>query len=161
MNDRFKFICDLPNRRIGNSKQTYKFAMFECPYCKQLFEIRKSLGCKQICCKSCYGKYRTGKHYGSRVEKVFVSGYYYIWMPNHPFATKKGYIAEHRLVVEKHLGRYLEYYEDVHHVNGNKIDNRLENLIVLSHSDHMKLHTNKKKRNLKNGMFEIQIPGVG
>lgn len=48
--------------------------------------------------------------------------------PDHPFATGKKYVFEHRLVMEQVLGRYLRPDERIHHVNGVKNDNRPENL---------------------------------
>ena len=67
------------------------------------------------------------------------TGYILILRPDHPYTTKSGYVMEHRLVMEKYLKRYLDPREDVHHKNGNKQDNRIENLQVISHNDHMRL----------------------
>jgi hypothetical protein len=47
---------------------------------------------------------------------------------------------EHRVLMEKHLGRTLDTNEVVHHINGDRRDNRIENLQILTLSEHSKLH---------------------
>ncbi|MBT8341051.1 MAG: HNH endonuclease [Desulfatitalea sp.] len=59
-----------------------------------------------------------------------VKGYRYIYAPFHPRATKQNYVAEHRLVMECKLERFLHPKEIVHHVDGNPLNNDESNLVV-------------------------------
>lgn len=63
-------------------------------------------------------------------------GYVLIYTPDHPNARKGGYVLEHRLVMEKMIGRYLFKDEDINHINGIKDDNRESNLRLVRHNAH-------------------------
>ena len=81
---------------------------------------------------------RSAKWKGGRI--INSDGYVLIWMPTHPRAHN-GYIAEHIVVVEKSFGRELLKTEAVHHINQDRTDNYLGNLMVFSsHSSHLAFH---------------------
>lgn len=124
--------------------------------CKQCGKSTKQLlhGTSLFCNQKCYFKWkRKNPHKKAYKDKIFVSGYFYLYMPDHPNAIKKSrYIAEHRYNLEQKIGRLLEKNEVAHHINGNKKDNRLENLEVLTNNEHNKHHANTRKRK-SNGSF--------
>src|SRR6187431_2386826 len=69
--------------------------------------------------------------------------YVIVFDRNHPLADKKHRIQQHRIVMEKYIGRYLRKDEVVHHINENKKDNRIENLQLMTRSEHQRFHTKK------------------
>jgi len=72
-------------------------------------------------------------------------GYIWILKRDHPFADKKGYVLEHRLVMEKHIGRYLTDKELVHHKDGNTSNNDISNLQIMTRAEHNKHHMTGNK----------------
>jgi len=96
--------CKKPHTAKGMCQMHYRrVALYDAP------EVVKSIG-----------YYNTGEKY---IE---------LFLPNHPMATKRGTVLEHRLVMADHIGRWLKPEENVHHKNGNKQDNRIENLELWS-----------------------------
>ena len=121
-----------------------------CAHCKRTFgvklsEERKATGSStgkgvRFCSKRCesLGKFKRGldRWHNDKPLRVNRQGYVYAWQPDHPDAHSNGWILEHRLVAAQKLGRSLRADEQVHHVNGDKQDNRPENLSVLDPSAH-------------------------
>lgn len=127
-----KEVLDYPSNRS-------KFCSKECSH-----NSRKGKG------NSMYGKKHSKKTKENwskkrRMFKIKSNGYILNYMPKHPFCDSTGHVKEHRLVIEKYLGRYLTSKEVVHHVNSNRWDNRIENLMLLeSQSKHRGLHNKKE-----------------
>lgn len=72
-------------------------------------------------------------------RKIREDGYIMARNPDHPLASD-GYVLEHRLVMEQHLGRFLLPEEVVHHIDGNPSNNDINNLqLFASQSDHISI----------------------
>ena len=117
-----------------------------CPNCKREF-ISYLAHNKKFCSRKCYTKWRyiypmpSPGWKGGKIRYGSNNKYWAIYQPYHPFANNKGYVFEHRLVMEKHLKRFLKSCEVIHHINFKSTDNRLENLELLLKREHDRLHT--------------------
>ena len=125
----------------------------KCFHCKKVFlahpyriKAYKKLFCSEICRRKTL---KANTHPAWKNGLTHRNGYRHIHQPNHPFANNRGYVKEHRLIMEKHLHRFLERNEHVHHINGNILDNRIKNLIVLSKQKHASIHDSKRLRDSK------------
>ena len=129
-------------RKISEALKGHK-----CPW---LIKRNKSLWMRRKVSEAKRGKKRpdvSGKNHwrwGKRGKSKYGSGYIAILVPNHPFCNKYGYVYEHKLILEKKLGRYLKPEEEIHHINKIRDDNRIENLHLFKNkSEHSKFHNPK------------------
>ena len=73
---------------------------------------------------------RENNHFWKGGKRFNYAGYIQIYKPEHPYSCFS-YIFEHRLIIEKHLGRFLKPEEHCHHIDGNKLNNEPENLRII------------------------------
>lgn len=124
-------------KRCGLSKNliTYKYAKFY-GYCKDCMYLLRD------------GKVNKGNSIGRYVDKngyVRLSGK---TLRTHPNYKKNIGLMEHHYMMSQYIGRPIYNDEVVHHINGDKQDNRIENLQLMSASEHSKLHSNEKQKHL-------------
>jgi hypothetical protein len=117
-----------------------------CEYCNEKFKVHRSRykrGKVRYCSLSCHRKDRTGSRAPAWKGGEKKNGDYIIcYAPHHPNSTtERPYINRSQLIVEKHLKRFLADKEVVHHINGIKDDDRIENLYLFpSQSEHQRYH---------------------
>jgi hypothetical protein len=68
------------------------------------------------------------------------NGYWIVYMPDHRRVMRGGRVYEHIIVAEKKYGRPIKRTEHIHHIDGNRLNNSLENLLVCSIKEHGLIH---------------------
>jgi len=82
-----------------------------------------------------------GRPSSRRLDKKYHEGYVLVYKPKHPFADIRGFVKEHRLVMEDKLKIYLDRGKIVHHINWDRGDNNIDNLYLFKNQkEHSKYH---------------------
>lgn len=148
-----KHFCCREHYFAWQEKNLKRRVKLTCSNCGKMFERRVSvkIGNNSFCTRKCQYDFLRLENAPAFKQGRLVNdhGYVMILNPTHPRKVAKQYVYEHILVMEAHLGRYLSKGEVVHHINGLKDDNRLENLKLMTNSEHATLHhANKTKSEL-------------
>jgi len=121
-------------KRFKNGESASAIAKSMGLYTTSVSRVLKRNGLKM---RECKGK----NHPCWKGGRGIKSGYWTVYAPNHPRALNIGRVWEHILVMEKHIGRYIDKSEPIHHINGNRLDNRIENLYLCKDSsEHQNIH---------------------
>ena len=148
-----------------------------CPVCGKLFHRKdsgKAVKHESCCSYECMGIYRSNVYKGENNPnfnnhgesnplfkgRILHCGYYWVYVPDHPFCVEYGRVREHRIIAERYImkneqsieidgKKYLKPEYDVHHIDGNKLNNDPSNLMILTRSEHAKIHAEEKLRGKK------------
>lgn len=155
-----KYICQLKRKfcshkcsLINMHKKNIKTKIsVNCKDCSQSFTPEVHMVGKQLFCSAiCFNNF-------AKKEKIRVgknNGHWKGGITNHDGYLRITHGKEsskyhHRKIMENHLGRPLTNLEVVHHINGNKSDNRIENLQVMDRATHMNIHRDELRGFVRN-----------
>lgn len=166
--------CEAQFRKLNNPNYIPCAVCGKLTY-KKPREIKQSKTGMLCCSLKCMGELRKILYLGennpnfdnrginsplhNKESRVNIHGYNLIALNEpHPFAIDKFWIREHRYIAEKYLmtdeqaveidgKKYLNPIYDVHHKDFNRLNNSIDNLQILTRSDHMKLHQQLRKNN--------------
>ena len=125
-------------------KGSHKYFQHSCGMCGKERWVT-SVNIKKVrWCLDCFYKRKVGENNPNwKGGKTISNGYYRIKMPNHPFANPQGYVYEHRLIMADLVGTENMIGMEVHHKDGNKLNNDPNNLELMDKSIHRSLHNRR------------------
>lgn len=122
-----------------------------CEWCGitvSVYRPASALVAPRFCSLKCLGESQRGDENPAWTggRHLMDVGYYVILAPEDPEADSRGYIYEHRYVARQLVGRRLKDGEVVHHIDGNKTNNAIENLMVFpSQGAHVRHHAELRR----------------
>ena len=118
---------------------------------KRKEQLMCSIKCRQS--NNAHGRkgQKTGRHLTQYKQRLTKDGHLRMYAAKHPYANGRKEIPVHVMIMERHIGRSLRIGECVHHANGIKADNRLENLRLETHSNHSSSHMKEIVKSKKRG----------
>lgn len=140
--------------QIGKTRKKIINVDFRCEVCgKHVVEYRgpKRLAEKEprFCSNKCVGFSQRGENNPNykNGKRVLKGGYIGIVSPGHPHVDSYGVVTEHRLVMEKIVGRFLTKEEVVHHKDKVRSNNKPDNLVLFENqAEHLKMHMGENKK---------------
>lgn len=131
-----------------------------CEYCNKEYFVYPCLYKeRKFCSKECtykgVGKFISVKKIGRnnpawKGGEITVCKYIKVHSPKHPHSDGKGYVFKHRLVMEEHLKRYLLPEEVVHHIDEDKKNNKISNLMLFHNTGAHTAHHHAIRRKARN-----------
>lgn len=141
-------------------KGTAHFAWLPCMECGKerwvMLSKGKPVSCRCHSCGFCSIKKITGKGW-------YEKGYIIVYLAKDDFffpMTHRKRILEHRLIMAKYLGRCLLDWERIHHKNGIKTDNRIENLELTTASNHSLEHSRGYRDGYAKGLADGRLKQI-
>lgn len=147
--------------QCASSAQAKNQISRSCEVCGVEMRLRPSEAKRRFCSKACNAVVMTKRpmarlHNGKPARKDR-QGYVVVWEPEHPNKAFHGWQYEHRLIVEKSIERYLGSDEHVHHINGIKDDNRIENLEIMDGKEHAILSGREYRDGVTAKLEELEL----
>jgi len=142
------YSCKECGAEFSHKNKGLKFCSSECFQTQRAYPLKVCISCgKSFNHRNRHSRPGNYCSFDCRSRGGFVdslSGYRHMYRPGSPKANKNGFGLEHRFVMDELMGGELRDDEVVHHINGDKLDNSIGNLMAMSRSAHMTLHARGK-----------------